>query len=113
MLGYYLYSPKRNRGHSSIRRSSFLYLCMSLPSLGFILIVCSGLIDVKNLQPVLEEGILPVLKVVFTQTYVFPFCRSHCVYDDFTVFKKPKEGKSDHVMCNRIKWNQFNYYHAY
>ncbi|MFL0498777.1 GerAB/ArcD/ProY family transporter [Priestia megaterium] len=48
----------------------FLYI---LAIAGFILIVSSGLIDVTNLQPVLEEGLLPVLKVVFTQTLYFPF----------------------------------------
>jgi spore germination protein KB len=48
----------------------FIYV---LAVIGFILIVCSGLIDVTNLQPVLEEGVLPVLKVVFTQILYFPF----------------------------------------
>lgn len=40
---------------------------------GFILILISGLIDVNNLKPFLEEGIFPVLKVVFTQTLYVPY----------------------------------------
>lgn len=43
---------------------------------GFILIVFSGLIDINNLKPILEEGIFPVVKVVFTQTLFFPFGES-------------------------------------
>jgi len=40
---------------------------------GFILIVTSGLIDVTNLKPVLEEGLLSPLKVALTETLYFPF----------------------------------------
>ncbi|MEH7071825.1 GerAB/ArcD/ProY family transporter, partial [Priestia megaterium] len=35
--------------------------------------VSSGLIDFKNLQPVLEEGILPTVKVAASETLYFPF----------------------------------------
>jgi spore germination protein KB len=56
------------------RSGELLFMLMFLLSVvGFILIVSSGLIDLTNLQPVLEEGIAPVLKVVFTQTLYFPF----------------------------------------
>jgi spore germination protein KB len=40
---------------------------------GFILIVFSGLIDINNLKPILEEGIFPIARVVFTQTLYVPF----------------------------------------
>ncbi|MGE6753576.1 GerAB/ArcD/ProY family transporter [Rossellomorea sp. NPDC071047] len=56
------------------RSGELLFMLMFILSVvGFILIVSSGLIDLTNLQPVLEEGIAPVLKVVFTQTIYFPF----------------------------------------
>lgn len=56
------------------RSGELLFILMfTLSVIGFILIACSGLIDFTNLQPVLEEGIVPVLKVVFTQTLYFPF----------------------------------------
>ncbi|MGM0828871.1 MAG: GerAB/ArcD/ProY family transporter [Bacillota bacterium] len=56
------------------RSGELLFMLMFILSVvGFVLIVSSGLIDLTNLQPVLEEGIAPVLKVVFTQTLYFPF----------------------------------------
>jgi spore germination protein KB len=48
----------------------FMYI---LAIIGFILIVTSGLIDVTNLKPVLEEGLLPPLKVALSETLYFPF----------------------------------------
>ena len=48
----------------------FIYF---LAIVGFILILFSGLIDINNLKPVLENGIFPVVRVVFTQTLYFPF----------------------------------------
>ncbi|MFP7298923.1 GerAB/ArcD/ProY family transporter [Neobacillus niacini] len=48
----------------------FIYF---LAIVGFILIAFSGLIDVNNLKPVLENGILSVGRVVLTQSIVFPY----------------------------------------
>ncbi|WDL89781.1 spore germination protein (plasmid) [Priestia aryabhattai] len=57
-----------------VRSGELLFLFMYvLAIIGFILIISSGLIHVANLKPVLEDGMLPVLKVVFTQTLYFPF----------------------------------------
>ncbi|MES9804708.1 GerAB/ArcD/ProY family transporter [Priestia megaterium] len=63
------------KGIEVVARSGELFFIFMyvLAVTGFLLIVCSGLIDFKNLQPVLEDGILPVLKVVFIQTLYFPF----------------------------------------
>ncbi|WP_427127893.1 GerAB/ArcD/ProY family transporter (plasmid) [Priestia megaterium] len=63
------------KGIEVIARSGeiFFIIMYILAITGFILIVCSGLIDITNLQPVLEEGIFPPLKVVFTQILYFPF----------------------------------------
>ncbi|MFP7733311.1 GerAB/ArcD/ProY family transporter [Priestia aryabhattai] len=56
------------------RSGELLFIFMYILAVaGFILIVSSGLIDFKNLQPILEDGLSPVLKVVFTQTLYFPF----------------------------------------
>ncbi|MES9760087.1 GerAB/ArcD/ProY family transporter, partial [Priestia megaterium] len=56
------------------RSGELLFIFMYVLAVaGFILIVSSGLIHFKNLQPILEEGLSPVLKVVFTQTLYFPF----------------------------------------
>ncbi|MEH7320534.1 GerAB/ArcD/ProY family transporter [Priestia megaterium] len=66
------------KGIEVIARSGELFFIFMyvLAVTGFILIVSSGLIDVMKLQPVLEEGMLPVLKVVFTQTMYFPFAEA-------------------------------------
>ncbi|MCX5545925.1 GerAB/ArcD/ProY family transporter, partial [Paraburkholderia sp. CNPSo 3076] len=63
------------KGIEVIARSGeiFFIIMYILAITGFILIVCSGLIDITNLQPVLEEGIFPPLKAVFTQILYFPF----------------------------------------
>lgn len=68
----------------------FIYV---LAIIGFILIVCSGLIDVTNLQPVLEEGILPVLRVTFTQILYFPFGEAIVFTIILPYLKNPKKAK--------------------
>ncbi|MBM4760978.1 GerAB/ArcD/ProY family transporter [Bacillus sp. B15-48] len=47
-----------------------LYL---LAVVGFILIIASGLIEIQELKPVLEEGIGRVFRVVVTETLYVPF----------------------------------------
>ncbi|UTL73111.1 GerAB/ArcD/ProY family transporter [Bacillus halotolerans] len=44
-----------------------------LGALGLVLIIVSGSIDLKNLKPVLADGIFPVIHSVFTQTMYVPF----------------------------------------
>ncbi|MED3810554.1 GerAB/ArcD/ProY family transporter [Priestia megaterium] len=68
----------------------FIYV---LAITGFILIVCSGLIDVTNLQPVFEEGILPVLRVTFTQILYFPFGEAIVFTMILPYLKNPKKAK--------------------
>ena len=41
--------------------------------LGMLLIVISGLIHLENLQPILENGLKPVIKTFLAQTITFPF----------------------------------------
>ncbi|WP_251551846.1 GerAB/ArcD/ProY family transporter [Neobacillus muris] len=40
---------------------------------GFILILASGLIHISNLKPILENGIMPVVKTALGETLNFPF----------------------------------------
>jgi spore germination protein KB len=51
----------------------FFVLLYLLAVVGFILIVFSGLIELPQLKPVLEDGLRPVLKEVVTQTLFVPF----------------------------------------
>jgi spore germination protein KB len=60
---------------------------------GFILIVSSGLIDFKNLQPVLEEGILPTVKVAVSETLYFPFTEAIVFTMILPYLNNPKKAK--------------------
>ena len=56
------------------RTGELLFISMMLLGIfGTILIIISGIIDVSNLEPVLEEGLKPVINNVFTETLFFPF----------------------------------------
>ncbi|MEB2268417.1 spore germination protein [Priestia megaterium] len=83
------------KGIEVIARSGELFFIFMyvLAVTGFLLIVCSGLIDFKNLQPVLEDGILPVLKVVFIQTLYFPFGEAIVFTMILPYLNNPKKAK--------------------
>lgn len=56
------------------RTSELLFALIILLGISVLfLIVVSGIIQISNLEPVLEEGIKPVIKTTFTQTLYFPF----------------------------------------
>jgi spore germination protein KB len=76
------------------RSGELLFIFMYILAVaGFILIISSGLIEIKNLQPVLEEGLLPVLKVVFTQTIYFPFAEVIVFTMILPYLNNPKKAK--------------------
>ncbi|MED3954643.1 GerAB/ArcD/ProY family transporter [Priestia aryabhattai] len=76
------------------RSGELLFIFMYVLAIaGFILIVSSGLIDFKNLQPILENGLLPVLKVVFTQTLYFPFTEVIVITMILPYLNNPKKAK--------------------
>jgi spore germination protein KB len=76
------------------RSGEILFIFMYILAVtGFILIVCSGLIDFTNLQPVLEEGILPILKVIFSQILYFPFGEAIVFTMILPYLKNPKKAK--------------------
>ncbi|MES9793590.1 GerAB/ArcD/ProY family transporter, partial [Priestia megaterium] len=83
------------KGIEVVARSGELFFIFMyvLAVTGFLLIVCSGLIDFKNLQPVLEDGILPVLKVVFIQTLYFPFGEAILFTMILPYLNNPKKAK--------------------
>jgi spore germination protein KB len=56
------------------RTSELLFVLMFLlAASGFLLIILSGNMAIANLQPVLKEGLSPVIKTAFTQTLYIPF----------------------------------------
>jgi spore germination protein KB len=60
---------------------------------GFILIVTSGLIDFTHLKPVLEEGLLPPLKVALSETLYFPFTEALVFTMILPYLNNPKKAK--------------------
>lgn len=56
------------------RTGEILFIIMMLVGIsGIVLIIISGIIEISNLEPLLEEGLMPVIKTAFTQTLFFPF----------------------------------------
>jgi spore germination protein KB len=84
-----------NKGIEVLSRvAELLIVCVYLLAIiGFILIVASGLIDFNNLKPVLEEGMLPVLRTVVTQTLYFPFGQVIVFIMIFPYVNSPKKIK--------------------
>lgn len=58
-----------------------------------ILIVVSGLIELSNLKPVLENGVLPVIKVALRETLYFPFGEIIVFLMIFPYLKQPEKIK--------------------
>ncbi len=56
------------------RTGELLFIIMMLIGIStIVLIIISGIIETSNLEPLLEKGLKPVIKTVFTQTLFFPF----------------------------------------
>jgi spore germination protein KB len=51
----------------------FFILVYILAVMGFLMVAFSGLIHLQNIQPILENGWMPILKVTLGQTLTFPF----------------------------------------
>lgn len=66
---------------------------------GFILIIASGLIDINNLKPVLEEGIWPIMKSVYTETWYIPFGESIVFAMIFPYLNNPKKVKITGILA--------------
>jgi spore germination protein KB len=49
------------------------FLVYAMAIAGGLLMVFSGLIHLENMKPILENGLMPVLKTTMTQTITFPF----------------------------------------
>jgi spore germination protein KB len=64
-----------HKGFEVIARVGELFFIMVyiLAIMGFLLVAFSGLIHLENLRPILENGLMPVIKVAVGQTLTFPF----------------------------------------
>jgi spore germination protein KB len=76
------------------RSGELLFIFMYVLAVaGFILIVTSGLIGFKNLQPVLEEGFLSPVKVAVSETLYFPFTEAIVFTMILPYLNNPKKAK--------------------
>ncbi|MGG4041345.1 GerAB/ArcD/ProY family transporter [Bacillus smithii] len=84
-----------NKGIEVITRTSELsFVALYLLAIsGFVLVVISGLIKLENLQPMLENGIRPVLKTIVTQTMYVPFGEIVVFTMLLPYLNKPEKGK--------------------
>nr|WP_263323253.1 spore germination protein [Neobacillus sp. Marseille-Q6967] len=84
-----------NKGIEVIARTGELFFLFVyfLAIVGFVLIISSGLIDINNLKPMLEDGIQPVVKVFVTQTLYFPFGEVIVFTMIFPYLTNKKKGK--------------------
>lgn len=64
-----------NKGIETIARTAELTIMIVfiLAIFGFVLIVLSGVMDIDRILPILENGFVPVLKTVVTETMNVPF----------------------------------------
>ena len=77
------------------RTGEVLFLIVYLLAItGFILIIISGMVNLNNLKPVLEEGILLVIKIAFTQTVYFPFAEAIVFAMILPYVNQPKKAKA-------------------
>lgn len=83
------------KGFEVIARTGelFFVLLYLLAISGFILISVAGLIDVKNVKPILEQGWKPVFREVFTSTLYFPFGEMVVFLMLLPHLNKPKKAK--------------------
>jgi spore germination protein KB len=76
------------------RSGELLFIFMYVLAVaGFILIISSGLIQIKNLQPVLEDGLLSPVKVALSETLYFPFTEAIVFTMILPYLNNPKKAK--------------------
>lgn len=69
-----------HQGIEVLARLSWIYfmIILVIGTLGNLFVLTSGIIDIKNLLPVLEKGWKPVLTTAYSQTFMFPFGETIC-----------------------------------
>lgn len=70
----------------------YLVLIILLGVIGSLLIICSGLIDLKNLHPFLAKGWYPVITAAYPRMFMFPFGETICFTMILANLNKPQFG---------------------
>ncbi|WP_416826301.1 GerAB/ArcD/ProY family transporter [Ectobacillus polymachus] len=88
-IAYVLY-----KGLNVLARTGEIYLILMilLGIIGLLLILFSGIIDIKNLQPILSKGWFPVLTAAYPRMFMFPFGETICFTMILSNLDKPQFG---------------------
>ncbi|MGD8191355.1 GerAB/ArcD/ProY family transporter [Brevibacillus ginsengisoli] len=88
-ISYILY-----KGIEVLGRTGEIYflLVIFLGVIGGILILSSGIMDLKNLQPVLAKGWSPIIRTTFPDIMMFPFGETICFAMILPYLNKPQWG---------------------
>lgn len=71
----------------------YLMIMIALGALGNTLVLFSGIIEVKNLFPLLAEGWKPVVKAAYPNIFMFPFGEIICFTTIFPHLNKLQSGR--------------------
>ncbi|WCK55677.1 GerAB/ArcD/ProY family transporter [Aneurinibacillus sp. Ricciae_BoGa-3] len=71
----------------------YLLILIILGTLGNIFLLFSGVIDVKNLLPLLEKGWKPILSTAYPKIFMFPFGEMICFTTIFPYLNKHQSGR--------------------
>ncbi|MDQ1005145.1 spore germination protein KB [Neobacillus niacini] len=78
----------------------YLLILIVLGVLGNLLVLFSGIIDVKNLLPIVEKGWRPILHSAYPKIFIFPFAEMFiCFTTILPHLNKSKLGKRTGVMA--------------
>ncbi|KAA9011191.1 MULTISPECIES: GerAB/ArcD/ProY family transporter [Bacillaceae] len=82
-----------HQGIEVLARLSWLYFMIILlvGMLGNLFVLTSGVVDVKNVLPVLGRGWKPVFNTVYSQTFMFPFGETICFTMILPLLRNQKE----------------------
>ncbi|MDC2867867.1 GerAB/ArcD/ProY family transporter [Bacillus sp. BP-3] len=70
----------------------YFFIMIILGVIGILLILFSGLIEIKNIQPILGEGWLPILTAAYPRMVMFPFGETICFTMILSSLDKPQLG---------------------
>lgn len=69
----------------------FFIVIYTMAIIGVILVIFSGIIHFENIKPILENGMLPVLKTTLMETLTFPFGEMVVFTMIFPILNEPKK----------------------
>ncbi|WCK55678.1 GerAB/ArcD/ProY family transporter [Aneurinibacillus sp. Ricciae_BoGa-3] len=90
----------------------YLMILIVLGALGNIFLVFSGVIEVKNLLPILEKGWKPILSTAYPNILMFPFGEMICFTMVFPYLNKRKSGRKTGIAALAVSAIILSFTHA-